>query len=214
VDDPYSNRLIAMSSSYNSNPYILAASLADVNRWPELAMPSSPQLSETEAERSSGFPGASDLKYTQTIMGSKSGGMGLRVSGRRSSLKRVSGTPRQEDVKNFLTDNSLNHDTTISQDQNNSNVAEASAKVVQFIPRFKGAAEMEARRRIRMLARKGPVSADLPSQQVPSSNPEPSSSSSSEMMVDETEDDFEGMASGNDSDDDEFDPLVHSYYSD
>lgn len=33
------------------------------------------------------FPGATGLKYTQTIMGSRSGGAGMRVSGRRTSTK-------------------------------------------------------------------------------------------------------------------------------
>jgi target of rapamycin complex 2 subunit MAPKAP1 len=240
VDDPYGSRLISLSSSYNSNPYILAASLADINKWPELALPSSPQLSEDEGERPSGFPGASGLKHTQTIMGTKSGGLGLRVSGRRSSTRHASETPRQDDVTKLLSDMTLSQETATTdvpsgssvgereaptlpkvpelensqisainqsqQDQNTNVATDVPAKVPQFIPRFKGAAEMEARRRMRMLARRGPQAAGNPPPiPVPVSNPEPSSSSSNEMAIDE--EDSDEIASGNDNDgDDEFDP--------
>jgi len=237
VDDPYGARLISLSSSYTSNPYILAASLADVNRWPELAMPSSPQLTDDETERPSGFPGASRLKYTQTIMGSKSGAIGLRVSGRRSSaLKRSSGTPHQEDVKNFLSDNSFMKNTNaaessvgergteswtnvpelaktpfsvlshsqVSAEESPSTATDVTPQVTQFVPRFKGASEMEARRRMRMLARRGHVAVDSPPPQAPITNPEPSPSSS-EMIMDDDED-FDDMAGSSDSGDDEFDP--------
>ena len=124
VEDPYGPRLISLSPSYASNPYILASNLADVERWPELAVTSSPAPSDDEGEggldgrsprgatpqksgglanlnhrreqdgqegvtdgdggrgRPTGFPGAAGLKYTTTIMGgTRSGGMGLRVSG-------------------------------------------------------------------------------------------------------------------------------------
>jgi len=173
VQDPYGPRLITLDPAYNSNPYIIAASLADVDRWPELAMPSSPQLSEDEGERPSGFPGAR-LKYTQTIMGGRTGGLGMRIHGKRSSTsKRISGTPRQPAVNNFISNG------TPAQQASNTNVPvttpldetevtsqppvqptaldEAPAvKVVQFIPKFKGAAEMERRRRMRMAARRVP----------------------------------------------------------
>lgn len=174
--------MITLDPSYRSNPYIIAASLADTERWPELAMPSSPQLSEDDGERPSGFPGAR-LKHTQTIMGGRTGGLGMRVHAKRASTsKRLSGTPRQVEVKNFVSDNapvqeSLSNSvpaptsvaksplTTVEpstsqpqvQIQEPTVVEEAPvAKVVQFIPKFKGAAEMEARRRVRMAARRGP----------------------------------------------------------
>ena len=116
--------MISLSPSYISNPYILASNLADVERWPELAVPSSPAPSDDENERGledrsprgaaqqkssglanlnhrrerngqngdaegegrrgrpTGFPGATGLKYTTTIMGgNKTGAFGLRVSG-------------------------------------------------------------------------------------------------------------------------------------
>jgi hypothetical protein len=235
--------MISLSSSYNTNPYIIAASLADVNKWPELAMSSSPQLSDDEGERPSGFPGATGLKHTQTIMGSKSGGMGLRVSGSRraSALKRGSGVPRQDDVKNFLSNSALTHDDTninvvapsgtslgerntetwvnptdkdkfassktAQEQEQNPNLVDPAAKVVQFIPRFKGASEMEARRKLRMAARRGPGGAILAPQQILTINPELSSSSSSdEILIDDEEDEFDDMAVQDDNGDDEFDP--------
>ena len=217
--------------------------MADINKWPELALPSSPQLSEDEGERPSGFPGASGLKHTQTIMGTKSGGLGLRVSGRRSSARHASETPRQDDVTKLLSDITLSQETAATdipsgssaggreaptltnipeldnsqipainqsqltlQDQNTNAATEVPPKVPQFIPRFKGAAEMEARRRMRMLARRGPQAAGNPAPiPVPVSIPEPSSSSSNGMATDE--EDSDEIASGNDNDgDDEFDP--------
>ncbi|RDB18602.1 Target of rapamycin complex 2 subunit sin1 [Hypsizygus marmoreus] len=184
VEDPYGPRLITLDPSYNSNPFIIAASLADVERWPELAMPSSPQLSEDEAERPLGFPGAR-LKHTQTIMGGRTGGLGMRVHGKRASMsKRLSGTLRQHDVdvvKNFISDDAPVQEamtTTLPVSARSlpnpaleEKAAEAGSlsvnvqeptvveevpvqKVVQFIPKFKGAAEMEARRRVRMAARR------------------------------------------------------------
>jgi hypothetical protein len=172
-------------------------------------------------------------------MASRSGGIGLRVSGRRSSataIKRASGTPRQDDVKNFLSDSAPVLEakgspvsgsslvtsenwvkvvepemTELSQPQPNGHpqaemTAEAPAKVVQFIPQFKGAAEMEERRKMRMLARRGPAGLDIPQPPVNTLNLELSSSSSEdEPMLDEDEDSDE-VVGGNDSDDDEFDP--------
>ena len=116
--------MISLSPSYTSNPYILASNLADIERWPELAVPSSPAPSDDENERGlndhslrgaapqksgglanldhhrgrngqdgategnrgrgrpTGFPGATGLKYTTTIMGgNRTGAVGLRVSG-------------------------------------------------------------------------------------------------------------------------------------
>jgi hypothetical protein len=182
VQDPYGPRLITLDPAYNSNPYIIAASLADFDRWPELAVSPSPQLSEDEVERPSGFPGAR-LKYTQTIMGGRTGGLGMRTHGKRASTsKRVSNTPHQLVVKNSLSSDvavqeALTNNVPVStpvaksppleqtevglqpgiQVQEPTAVDEAPvAKVVQFIPKFKGAAEMERRRRMRMAARRAP----------------------------------------------------------
>lgn len=43
--------MISLSPSYTSNPYILASNLADIGRWPELTVPSSPAPSDDEDER-------------------------------------------------------------------------------------------------------------------------------------------------------------------
>jgi hypothetical protein len=182
VQDPYGPRLITLDPAYNSNPYIIAASLADFDRWPELAVPPSPQLSEDEVERPSGFPGAR-LKYTQTIMGGRTGGLGMRVHGKRASTsKRVSNTPHQPVTRNSLAadipvqealTNKVPVLTPVAksppldqteiglqpavQAQEPTAMGEAPVpKVVQFIPKFKGAAEMERRRRVRMAARRAP----------------------------------------------------------
>ncbi|KII84683.1 hypothetical protein PLICRDRAFT_57646 [Plicaturopsis crispa FD-325 SS-3] len=260
VDDPYGPRIMSLNQHYNSNPYILAASLADSDRWPELAMPSSPQPSDDEHEQrsepnASGFPGAPRLKYTQTIVGPSHGGaMGMRVSGsRRSSTvsKRDSRTPRQS-----LAPNALNNDSgpipeadvatgappsmsigergaaesswvnvpdkdklpalsprPIVEDKSEDPPPAPPAKEVQFIPKFKGAAEMEARRRVRMQARVAPAVAEVKPPPPPpiALNPEFSSSDEDESdneILDEDADDFDDdfdLADG-DSDEDDFDP--------
>lgn len=244
VEDPYGARVISLDPSYNANPYIAAASLADTERWPELTVPVSPQLSEDEQDKPSG-PGAR-LKYTQTIMGGRTGGLGLRVNGKRmSTSKRLSGALRQSEVKNFLPGNvpvqealsttapattsitaELGSDTwdrvdgadaQASTSQPTVQVQEPSvieeapvAKVVQFIPKFKGAAEMEARRRQRMAARRGPGGA------LPRAAPPPvldfDSSSDEEVIIPEdssSSDEFGVDVHERSMDDgDEFDPCV------
>jgi hypothetical protein len=217
VDDPYGPRIISLDSAYQQNPYILAAGLADADRWPGLTLPSSPNVSEDEQERPLGLPG-SRLKHTQTIMGGRSGGPGLRVNGKRASTsKRASGVLHQQDMKNFVSDNAPVQEalsTTVpnaktlvqsapggdswikieDSDGEGSpepavNVRQATApdevpvaKVVQFIPKFKGAAEMEARRRVRMAARRGP--GGLPAvQPQPPPNLDFSSSSEDEVEI-------------------------------
>ncbi|KAJ7723397.1 stress-activated map kinase interacting protein 1-domain-containing protein [Mycena metata] len=225
VDDPYGARLISLAPAYNSNSYIIAASLNDIDRWPELAMPSSPQLSDDE--RPSGFPGAR-LKYTNTIMGGRTGGLGLRVNGKRASTsKRMSlaGTP-----KDFLVQGAPASTLSVSANDKTDNWVKVGdidlapgsapavqiqqptvpeeapvAKVVQFIPKFKGAAEMEARRRVRMAARRGPGAAPPP----PQPNLDFSSSSDEEVIAedDSSDSDFGQPAAADAMDDgDEFDP--------
>ncbi|KAH0587039.1 hypothetical protein H2248_005860 [Termitomyces sp. 'cryptogamus'] len=151
-------------------------------------MPVSPQLSEDEAERPSGFPGAR-LKSSQTIMGNRSGALGMRVNGRRSSpSRRMSATPRDVQVQNFVSAGApvqdvlsssvpVSSSTPLVKSLPDEKSAEPSSlklrmqvplvedppvpKVAQFIPKFKGAAEMEKRRRARMAARR-PAGAPLP----------------------------------------------------
>jgi hypothetical protein len=243
VEDPYGPRLISLDPSYTSNPYVVAASLADPDRWPELAAPSSPQISEDEGERPSGFPSAR-LKYTQTITGDKVGGFGIRVNGKRvSTSKRMSSFMKQADqqtplrerpsalattapVVNVLPSTNANEmqegsnkegredaaPRATSVSQPNVQVQAPSAvedtpvvKAVQFVPRFARAAEMEARRRARMAARRMPGSGAQP----PPPKPPVDFSSSEEDgdISDDSSDDF-GVSDqvSNIDEADEFDP--------
>jgi target of rapamycin complex 2 subunit MAPKAP1 len=240
VDDPYGARLITLDPSYHSNPYILAASFADVERWPELAMPSSPPISDDEREsssRPSGFPGATGLKHSQTIMGPRrSGALGLRVSGKRASMsKRHSGTPRPRDGHNIYTDAASAHDSTpttkptdtqveswVQVANHDSSASEVSTQLTDdmaspeppakgiHIPKFKYSADMEAKRKMRMQARRGPIATETKT--IPtvaaSLNPELSSSDDDDEDSMSDDDDFEEITeTGDDMDDgDEFDP--------
>lgn len=241
VDDPYGGRLISLSPSYTSNPYILAASLADVHRWPELEYPSSPPISDDESEApgqlSPGPSGATGLKHHQTIMGNRSGAFGLRVSGRRASTsKRASLAAKRNNERsdappphvNFIVANDADTRPVTSEHGdapqpppqptiNKEDVPpEPPQKEVHFVPNFKGAAEMEARRRLRMMARRGlPASMPkVPSITTRSINPEISSSDGDDgVSEDENDDDFELVAPGNGNMDetDEFDPYGAVY---
>ncbi|THH11943.1 hypothetical protein EW145_g312 [Phellinidium pouzarii] len=112
VDDPYGPRLITFDPRYQTNTHVSASGSANIDRWPELRMPQSPQVSDDEngsasngKRTRSGFPGATGLKYTQTIMGpSRVGAAGMRVSGKRAmtsketarrSLSSSSAAPRR-----------------------------------------------------------------------------------------------------------------------
>ncbi|KIY45089.1 hypothetical protein FISHEDRAFT_76934 [Fistulina hepatica ATCC 64428] len=223
VQDPYGPRLITIDPSYQHNPYITASSLADVEQWPELCAPVSPNVSEDEEDRPIGFPGARGLKYTQTIMGRRSGGLGLRVSGKRTSTsKRMSVTPRPPAVREALSSSiptfnapakptieetaAESHDDSPagpSQQRIDVQVQEPTpgpapppVSVAPFIPKFKGAAEMEARRRIRIAARKGAAIGAVP----PPPPPPPPQNLSFDMSSDE-----EASAEEAESSSDEFD---------
>ncbi|KAI0718350.1 stress-activated map kinase interacting protein 1-domain-containing protein [Cerioporus squamosus] len=259
VDDPYGPRLISLDPSYHSNPYIDAAGLADPERWPEVAMPISPTPSDDESapaarRRHSGFPGA-NLKYTTTILGpSRTGAIGLRVNGKRTSVSRnsvhislpkdangadskslvgsteetpiktevIAATPTspskpegpRSPIKESASPSPV--DGQVSQQQDGPPVPAKGPP--PFIPKFnfKGAAEMEARRRQRLLARAHPpgVAPRVPMVTM-NLNPEISSSSSSSEPEPESESDElpeeedEEFGEGDDSmeiNDDEFDP--------
>ncbi|KAF5351261.1 hypothetical protein D9756_008465 [Leucocoprinus leucothites] len=251
VEDLYGSRIIAFDPSYTSNPYITHATLADSDRWPELNMPQSPQISDDESERPSGFPGAK-LKYTQTIMAGKSGGLGLRVHGKRASTsKRASkSNPEvpQAALRHHISTSTLAQDTSSLSSITTKDIAAVNAadwpkvpdgplppppppthsltappamtgsegssprpevtiegpstveeapvqKVVQFVPKFKGAAEMERRRRARMAANRGPNGALA----VPAPVPQIRSFSSSE-------DEAQPQSSDESSEDSDFGP--------
>ncbi|KAG9128320.1 hypothetical protein FRC07_000828 [Ceratobasidium sp. 392] len=116
VEDPYGSRIISFDPRYNANPYIRAAGLADPEIWPQLTQTESPKAVESVlappgspsqpdmfvngrlrenddavAPEAGIYPGA-NLKYSDTIMGpSRTGLVGMRVTGRRLSANR--GTP-------------------------------------------------------------------------------------------------------------------------
>ena len=236
VDDPYGGRIISLSPSYASNPYILAASLADVARWPELEYPSSPPISDDEHELEDKIlhQPATGLRHHQTIMGNRSGALGMRVTGRRaSSSRRTSNLVQPDPDTTAVRVNIVPSDIDGPRQQEPEVMSLASrssqkddppppgppAKDVQFIPKFKGAAEMEARRKLRMLVRRGQASANpKPASDVNKYlNPEISSSDDDDdddegILEDDNEDDFDVVDRGDDMDEgDEFDPYVSLY---
>ena len=216
VEDPYGPRLISFNPTFPTNPYITAASLADVTKWPELGITSpSPPLSPDDSDgggsgsgsgdpasagtsrpRSvSGFPGATGLKHTQTILGpSRTGALGMGVSGRRRHVSKPSSSSsrtgsfasaRERELDSVGTSTTTVGTTSTGtakttfmskspppqqqlmlqeqqqQQQQLQQLQHASAssdppplKPV-FVPKFKGAAEMDERRRLRLQARRG-----------------------------------------------------------
>jgi len=243
VDDPYGPRIISLDPTYHSNPYILAAGLADAERCPQLTIPASPNLSEDEQERPLGFPGAR-LKHTQTIMGGRTGGLGLRVNAKRVSTSKRLSTLRQvaevNEVKNFLSDNApvqAEHipqsapedwikprtegspEPTLQVQQATASDEVPVAKIVQFVPKFRNAAEMEKKRQIRMAARRGagagvvPVTRAVLQQNLSfdSSSDEADIPAASEGSTDEDEDYVAPSAVDNMDEGDEFDPCVYFF---
>ncbi|KAH0833267.1 stress-activated map kinase interacting protein 1-domain-containing protein [Lanmaoa asiatica] len=230
VDDPYGGRIISFSPSHSSNPYILAASLADINRWPELEYPSSPPISDDEQDDDDKPPRPSPgLRHHQTIMGTRSGALGMRVTGRRASTSRRASQATntlslaQPDSESALsrvrpsdTDGPGPQDVEVvsslpsrSSQKDDPPPPEPPAKDAQFVPRFKGAAEMEARRKLRMLARRGQASSSKPASVNKYLNPEISSSDEDDGILedDDNVDDFDLVDRGDDMDEgDEFDP--------
>ncbi|TFK22392.1 hypothetical protein FA15DRAFT_671597 [Coprinopsis marcescibilis] len=262
VEDPYGPRILSLDPSYQGNPYIAASGLADPERWRELAIPNSPDLSEDENGNASGFPGAR-LKHTQTIMGGKSGAYGMRVHGKRASTsKRLSQIQQAAQAaaaaaaaKNHelntqklapggasvlgaasasaptLAISLANNDgagdswvkvgedkedkekdkTKLDSPGPNVKIQEATApeenpvaKVVQFVPKF--TAETEARRRMRIAARRGPTA-------IPQAPPPPltfDSSSEDEVEIqvhsDVSSDEFGDTGADSMDEGDEFDP--------
>ncbi|KAK1218325.1 Component of a membrane-bound complex containing the Tor2p kinase [Marasmius sp. AFHP31] len=214
-------------------------------------MPESPNISDEEGERPSGFPGAR-LKHTQTIMGGRTGGLGLRTSAKRQSMsKRMSmssnsNTPRASDVtvQNFVGGGALKDGRDLEMpdpkkevnglmklpdepEQSGSssvkvdvNVVEPTVqeeapvqRVVQFIPKFKNAKEMEEKRRERMAARRRGPNGALAGPAAPSvpQPPQPQHSlsfdtSSDEDMVHVEADSSSDSDFGDIDDGDEFDP--------
>ncbi|WVQ69357.1 uncharacterized protein L199_007574 [Kwoniella botswanensis] len=104
TDDPLTPRIISLDPSFALNPYINASGLSDIDRWPEIKRAlDSPPPEPSYLSSENGYPrrnlrdnsggGGGGLNYTQTIMGGKSGGAGMRVSG-RNETKRGNGQSR------------------------------------------------------------------------------------------------------------------------
>ncbi|KAI0000629.1 stress-activated map kinase interacting protein 1-domain-containing protein [Russula compacta] len=214
AEDPYGPRLISFNPSFSTNPYITAASLADATKWPELTTPPSPPLSPDELDgpasrpRSiSGFPGATGLKYTQTILGpSRTGALGMGVSGRRrvsklpesrSGIANAHAKDDDGDTTMSTTATTTSTGSTVSTASTSSTTTTTATATMTmtmmssstskspprqeqlqqlhvsaaaattdppllrpvFVPRFKGAAEMDERRRLRLQARRGAAAA-------------------------------------------------------
>ena len=187
IDDPYGPRILSLDPGYSSNAHILASGLADQESWPEIVMPSTPKLADEEPsknnKRHSGFPGATGLNYSQTIVGqNRTGAMGMRVNGKRGSLikevvvvaegsEETVGKRHRSDSEPTPTPTSpAAHDvdpvpeksvTSILLRRRSADAAEleeapapnSTAKIEPFKPPFARAAEMEARRQIRMRSR-------------------------------------------------------------
>ncbi|KAF8442403.1 stress-activated map kinase interacting protein 1-domain-containing protein [Boletus edulis BED1] len=229
VDDPYGSRIISLSPSYTSNPYVLAASLADPNRWPELEYPSSPPISDDEDDKAPGTsqPGpATGIRHHQTIMGNRSGALGMRITGRRASTSRRASQvankhslaqpdpdtplPRINPITTADADSARPQEPDVSRSSHKDDL-DPPPKEVQFIPKFKGAAEMEARRKLRMLARRGQTSVNPKHASDTNKylNPEVSSSDDADGSLedDDNDDDFDLVDRGDEMDEgDEFDP--------
>lgn len=111
AEDPYGPRILSFGPRYTGNSNVVASGAAELERWPELNMPQSPEVSDEESSDApngrrfhSGFPGAK-LQYRETIVGpNRSGGLGMRVTGKRAmttnhaarpSISVVEATPKR-----------------------------------------------------------------------------------------------------------------------
>jgi hypothetical protein len=176
-------------------------------------------------------------------MGGRSGLLGLRVNAKHTpSSKRLSNLHQKtepDDVKNFLSDNTPVQEVAKNVPQSapvhswikvedseapepTVQVHQATAedevpvtKVVQFIPKFKGAAEMEKRRQLRIAARRGaarigpgptkPVQPQTLSFDTSSEEEADVPVASTEVSADE-EDEYSAQSAVDNMDGDEFDP--------
>lgn len=200
VEDPYGSRLISFNPSFSTNPYINVASLADVNKWPELTSPPSPPLSPDESSdgttrpRSlSGSLGARGLKYTSTILGpSHTGALGMSVNGRRLVSKPTRTVIAASQDENAPKPSPQDHARA---------GADPPLKPI-FIPKFKGAAEMDERRRLRIQVRRGVAAGVAPEARLLTS---PEKGATPELLSEEDEEEEDSFSPEDDVD---FDDVV------
>lgn len=182
VEDPYASRLLSFNPRHLENPHVIAAGLADPDRWPQLRMPSTPKpahiniadspiLSKAVQPASSrdeppprwngpgGGTGGASLKYTTTIMGpTRIGMVGMRTNGHRStgSAGSIRGKADGNPVVNIqeASVTPSNGPTEIRQPQP---LQDSDPAIEQPIiaPHFSRNAEIEARRKARIQTRHG-----------------------------------------------------------
>jgi target of rapamycin complex 2 subunit MAPKAP1/AVO1 len=157
VDDPYGPRILSLNPGYSSNAHIIASGLADQELWPEIVLPSTPapvdkDSSKDAIKRHSGFPGATGLKYSQTIVGhNRTGALGMRVNAKRGSLIREAPPVQAQDSETSSTRH--RSDSADASELEEAPTSSGTAGIESFKPPFPRAAEMEERRQTRMRSR-------------------------------------------------------------
>lgn len=182
VEDPYASRLISFNPRHLENPYVIAAGLADPDRWPQLNMPSTPKpaplnpsgspilsraVQSTAKEEpqprwtgNGGAVGGASLKYTTTILGPTMTGMiGMRTHGRRSSNSSSIGDKRvRADSNPVVTVQEAsvtpgNGPALETRQAQNLPKTNTNNQGPVIAPHFARGAEMEVRRKARIQAR-------------------------------------------------------------
>jgi target of rapamycin complex 2 subunit MAPKAP1 len=183
VEDPYASRLLSFNPRHLENAHVLAAGLADPERWPQLNMPGTPKpapinisdspilsravqsaaAKEEAAPRWTGTGGAvggASLKYTTTIMGpTRTGMFGMRTEGRRGSNSSSSVTTEKRTradsvpVLNVQEASATPNAAPEIRQVQNAPEASAAAQRPVIAPKFARNAEMEDRRKARIEAR-------------------------------------------------------------
>jgi target of rapamycin complex 2 subunit MAPKAP1 len=169
VDDPYASRLLSFNQRHLENPHVLAAGLADPERWPQLKMPSTPKPAPINIADSpilskavqpvitpkdelpprwvgpGGGTGGASLKYTTTIMGpTRTGALGMRTNGHRLTTSAGSITEKRTKAEGPVV---TIQDTSVTP----SNAPAPERPIIA--PHFSRNAEMEAKRKARIEAR-------------------------------------------------------------
>jgi target of rapamycin complex 2 subunit MAPKAP1 len=238
VEDPYASRLISFNQRHLENPHVLAAGLADPDRWPQLNMPSTPKPAPLDPSDSpilsravqstakeelqprwagvGGAVGGASLKYTTTILGpTRTGMIGMRTHGRRSSNSSNSGDKRGRADSNpvvNIQEASVTPGNGPALDNRQAPQVQEVSSTTQgplIAPHFSRNAEMETRRKARIQARN--ALAELRAHNLGGQDRE-----ETETPLPETEDAGEEASSESDSDsnfddmgvapDDELDP--------
>ncbi|CCA77836.1 related to stress-activated map kinase interacting protein 1 [Serendipita indica DSM 11827] len=179
VEDPYASRLLSFNQRHLENPYVLEAGLADPERWPQLLMPSTPKPAQVALSDSpllaravqnsnkddaprwngaGGGTGGASLKYTTTIMGpTRTGMVGMRTNGRRSSNSSSTGVEKRargdsNPVVNVQEASGPSNNAPAQELHKAAGTQEIDQRPL-IAPQFARGAEMEQRRKARIQAR-------------------------------------------------------------